>query len=114
LSIERIMLVPIHVKQYQGPFSIVFYLKNKEDIQKVVDLWESNQSVKNQCSFHLVFRLPQDYDSPMIKEPLLNYPVNYLRNIGRKYAKTEFILYLDADFVVSPHLYEKTNNGQIE
>eukprot|EP01080_Neovahlkampfia_damariscottae_P010940 gene10940-3646_t len=114
LSIERLLLIPIHMKQYGGPFSISIYIQEPNEVDKVDELWENNENVRNQCAIHLIYRLPKDYDSPLVYHKMLNYPVNLLRNIARKYSKTEFILYLDADFVVSPNLYKRTTNGQIE
>ena len=114
ISIERLVLIPHHVKQFPGPFSISIYIKDPNEIKQVDEIWESNSKIRDQCSFHLVFRLPQTYDSPVIHNKMLNYPVNLLRNIARKYAKTEFILYLDADFLVSENLHKRTTNGKIE
>jgi hypothetical protein len=43
-----------------------------------------------------------------------NYPVNFLRNVSRKYSLTKYILLIDADFYVPKDLRNRFENGKLD
>jgi hypothetical protein len=95
------------VKAYQGPYSISVYLNEQEEFKKLTKFWNENKVVQNHVTFHVVFKNKYiENDNPLSRNEYLNnleysYPINYLRNVARKYSKTNFIIYLDCDFILS-------------
>jgi hypothetical protein len=93
---------------------VAVYLKKPEDALYVQKIWSNNENMRKYCDLHLVFAHKfHGVDSPLSNIFSFTYPVNYLRNIARKYARTEFILYIDIDFILPSNLLEYTSNGKL-
>ena len=79
------------------------YSKNEELILK--NFLKENEETRKFVSFHIVFAKKDEFDDPRkVKELELSFPINYLRNVARIHSKTEFIFYLDGDFIVTETL----------
>jgi hypothetical protein len=101
-----LIYLKLNVEIYKGPFSISVYIQDNDDIKNLNDFWSENKIIQKYVNFHLVFKNEiEEEDNPISKIPfksdlIYSYPINYLRNIARKNSKTNFILYLDIDFVL--------------
>jgi len=71
-------------------------LRSSADYFAVQNFWSQHEQVRNHISIHLVYARDADEpDDPTIGKDLeYNYPVNYLRNVARKYVQTNYVLYL--------------------
>lgn len=114
LSTDRLPLLLLNAKAYRGPISACIYLYNSEEYFVVQKFWGQYEHVRKFVSIHLVYARDPDPGDPFADQgPEYTYPVNYLRNVARKYVETDFVLYLDADFIVPENLYAETTNGKI-
>eukprot|EP01080_Neovahlkampfia_damariscottae_P012070 gene12070-5563_t len=114
LSSERMLFLEENLKRHKGSYSVAVYLKEPQDAMHVQQIWSNNAEMRKYCDLHLIYSHPYaEEDNPRAKRFSFHYPVNYLRNIARKYATTEFILYIDVDFVLPSTLAKDTENGKI-
>jgi hypothetical protein len=114
LTSERIIFLEQNLKFHKGPYSVAVYLKKPQDALYIQQVWSNNENMRKYCDLHLVFAHPfHEDDNPMSKRFSFSYPVNYLRNIARKHARTEFILYTDVDFILPSTLAENIANGKL-
>jgi len=114
LSSERMIFLEQNLKFHKGAYSVAVYLKKPEDALYVQRIWSNNENMRKYCDLHLVYAHPyHEIDNPMSKRFSFSYPVNYLRNIARKHATTDFILYIDVDFILPSTLSADTSNGKL-
>jgi glycosyltransferase involved in cell wall biosynthesis len=97
---------------FSGPISVSVYIKEKKELEILYLFVKNNQNFKTHVSFHLVFAQEDQIENPRkLIEPSESFPINFLRNVAIKYAKTELVLYVDADFIVSKNLFEDTKSN---
>eukprot|EP01080_Neovahlkampfia_damariscottae_P002426 gene2426-3137_t len=106
ITIERLNFIKLNSKYYDGPISISIYLKNKNELLKLKLFLKKNKEIRMNCTFHLIYQNEETNENPRKNDrPEYSFPINYLRNIARKYSNTNYILYLDGDFIVSSTLF---------
>eukprot|EP01080_Neovahlkampfia_damariscottae_P001576 gene1576-12701_t len=116
LSVDRLEYLLKTTNIYNGPISASIYIQNFEEFKKLQKFWIENKSFRRFTTIHLVFNLNyKQLDNPRSGEKYVpySYPVNYLRNIARKYSKTDYVLYIDCDFIVPSNLYDEIADGKL-
>jgi len=94
LSMDRLHMVETLCSQWKGPISLSLYLSDAEADQFVKFAHNSEVlRVRRNVGFHLVYK-EGDF-----------YPINYLRNVALKFAKTEYVFLSDIDFVPGTDAY---------
>ena len=117
LSVDRLEYLLKTSEIYKGPISASIFIQNFEEYKKLQKFWIENETFRKQTTIHLIFNLNfKEEDNPRSFEKYVpySYPVNYLRNIARKYSKTNYILYIDCDFILPSNLYENIKNGKLK
>ena len=96
LSLERIDMLMLLLKHWQGPLSVAVYCSREEAHNFLqTKLWENH----NQISIHIVYKESnQEMES--------YYPINYLRNVAFTNSLTEYAFLCDVDFMPSEGLYD--------
>nr|CAB3251538.1 glycosyltransferase-like protein LARGE2 [Phallusia mammillata] len=96
LSIDRLQMLEILCRQWDGPVSVAIFLSDFDARKVEVFVQESSilNSRKN-IAFHLVFQ-------NTVKDV---YPINLLRNIALQQVVTDFVFLYDVDFVPMMGLY---------
>ncbi|GAM29085.1 hypothetical protein SAMD00019534_122610 [Acytostelium subglobosum LB1] len=94
LDVSRFSRLIELCKQWDGPMSVVIYIKEQKDIRDLNTLLEdrANMAALENVDIHLAHKRE-------LNENL--YPINELRNIAIELSKTEYIFTIDVDFVVS-------------
>ncbi|XP_033624892.1 uncharacterized protein LOC117288231 [Asterias rubens] len=100
VSLNRIDLIESTLRDWQGPISIALYVPTKSLQPDEDHSWKrlyikkklKDSHLHGRCNMVVVFAKTVEDD----------YPVNYLRNLAIRQAKSKYILLLDADFVPSP------------
>eukprot|EP01080_Neovahlkampfia_damariscottae_P011252 gene11252-4071_t len=114
LTIDRLKFLKKNVQNHRGPYSVSIYLKKPKDIYRVERYWANNELIRKYCTIHIVYAHEiKEPDNHMFGRLSFTYPINYLRNLAKKYSKTDFIMYIDIDFVLTNDLYEQTKNGKL-
>lgn len=99
---------------YSGPISASIFLRSAQEYIQLQQEWQRNQDVQLHATIHVVFDHQwQEPDQPSGSQFSWTYPVNIMRNFARNHAKSMYILYLDADFVVPSDLHDQVYNGQL-
>jgi hypothetical protein len=102
-------------KQYNGPISASIFIESEEEYHKILIYWSKYETLRKYVDIHIVYR-NQFIDLDDLKSnwnKMDEYPVNYLRNIARKFSHTKFVLLIDADFYVPNKLRENVENKKI-
>ena len=92
LSLERLNMLMLLLKHWQGPISVVVYCSREEAVSFLqTKFWENY----DQISIHVVYKQSnQSY-----------YPINYLRNVAFTNSLTEYAFLCDVDFMPSKGLH---------
>ena len=96
LSCDRIDMMILLLKHWQGPISLALYCNEKDApnfVQRILDYHYSQY-----ISISVIYTRG--------KQQSAYYPINYLRNIALKNAMTEYVFLCDADFVPSFGLHK--------
>jgi hypothetical protein len=103
-----------NVENHRGPYSVAVYLKKPDEIYDIEKYWSNSELIRKYCTIHVVYAHQfKETDNPMFGRLSFTYPVNYLRNIARKYAITDFVMYIDIDFILTNNLYDDTKAGKL-
>lgn len=114
LTVDRLPYLTRNVKSYLGPVSASVYIRNPQDLKDLQKAWDETPIFRKYVTFHLVHKLKDEEGNPRKSTRNAHfYPVNYLRNVARKFATTDYVLYLDCDFVVSKGLHKDIKDGKI-
>ena len=100
LSADRLQRIQQIARVWKGPISAAVYAKknNFEATRLMLSIWKKSKLVRTHVDLHLVSR-----DAYMDATP---YPINMLRNIAWKHARTDQLFLLDVDFVPNPGMRE--------
>jgi len=93
LSYDRLHLLEGLLARWTGPVSFSLYLTDQEAV-KFLD-FHTNSPILNSrtnVGYHLVYK------------ESWSYPINFLRNVAKRYAETAFIFLSDIDFLPSVNL----------
>ncbi|XP_038078788.1 LARGE xylosyl- and glucuronyltransferase 2-A-like [Patiria miniata] len=100
VSLDRIDLLESALEHWQGPISVALFIPTKSSKTDNDHGWKRlyikkklrNSHLQGRCNMVVVFAKTSEDE----------YPVNYLRNLAIRQAKTKYIFLLDADFVPAP------------
>jgi hypothetical protein len=117
LSIDRLEYLIKIVNVYQGPVSTSIFIQHFEEYKILQREWMKNEGFRKYTTIHLIFNLQfKELDNPRSGEKYIpySYPVNYLRNVARKYSTTDYVFYIDCDFMVPTYLYQTIQHGKLK
>ncbi|CAL8074741.1 unnamed protein product [Calicophoron daubneyi] len=94
LTFDRLDRLENIARSWEGPISLALYLTDRE-ASLLVEYVEGSQTLckRRNIGYHVVY-----IDG-------LFYPINELRNVGMRFAQTEFVFLLDIDFLPSEGIY---------
>ncbi|GAM29087.1 hypothetical protein SAMD00019534_122630 [Acytostelium subglobosum LB1] len=98
LDISRFARLLELCMQWDGPMSVVLYIKEQKDVKeldKMLESWVIAKKLDN-VDLHLAYMKSGNKDKM--------YPINELRNIAIELSKTDYVFTVDVDFVVSNRL----------
>ena len=105
LDVDMIPTLRTVHRRWQGPMSIAFYIRNstypRKEITKIRTWWEELQTLSHSTysiDIHLVFA------NASIPKARAGFPSNTLREIATRYVNTDYVLYIDVDFIPSQNL----------
>ncbi|XP_041366032.1 LARGE xylosyl- and glucuronyltransferase 1-like [Gigantopelta aegis] len=95
LSMDRLQMLEMICKHWQGPISISLYMSDTEAQQFLLYALSSETlTARRNVGYHVVYKDGQFY------------PVNYLRNVALQQARTPYVFLSDIDFLPMYGLYE--------
>ncbi|XP_071099912.1 xylosyl- and glucuronyltransferase LARGE1-like [Haliotis cracherodii] len=95
LSMDRLQMLEMICKHWEGPISIALYMSDAEAQQFLrYALGSETLMSRKNVGYHVVYRDGQFY------------PVNYLRNVALQQAPTPYVFLADIDFLPMYGLYE--------
>ncbi|PVD33722.1 hypothetical protein C0Q70_04982 [Pomacea canaliculata] len=95
LSLDRLQMLELICKHWEGPISIALYMSDAEAQQFLrYALGSDILMARKNIGYHIVYRDGQFY------------PVNYLRNVALQEVKTSYVFLSDIDFLPMFGLYE--------
>jgi hypothetical protein len=90
------------VSVWDGPISCAVYvppdIDAKEHLESLADYHQKRELISRYVSLHTVIDLRQ---KPKAKSQKLLFPMNVLRNVAMANVETDYVLYIDADFLPS-------------
>jgi len=122
LDTRRLSQLAAKAANYRGPISAVIYISSADvEVDFVRKAWEKDEYMQRYVDIHLYYHDPaslgeeivsstsgsetdrlNEVDNKIIQgKPL--YPANKMRNLAIQEARTEWILTLEVDLVLSPH-----------
>eukprot|EP01132_Coremiostelium_polycephalum_P006742 gene6742-8359_t len=94
-TVDRLYKVAMMTDRWRGPVSTAVYIKNPEkDLERLQTIIDINPSLMEYSDFHLFFANNT------------RYPVNNLRNLAIKNARTDYVFIMDADFIPPAGLHD--------
>lgn len=95
LSMDRLQMLEAICKHWEGPISLALYMSDAE-AQQFLRYAQASEVLKNRknVGYHIVYKEGQFY------------PVNLVRNIALRNAKTPYVFLTDVDFLPMYGLYE--------
>lgn len=101
LTVDRLLRLSQMSEFWGGPISAAVFLHELHEVSVVLEWWLSHNSLRRHVDIHLV------YDDKIIAFELPDrpFPVNILRNVAIRFARTGSVFYIEGDFIPSPDLY---------
>ena len=98
LSIDRLPRLVHLSKTWAGPISAVLYIRSEKEVEQLRESWNSEDSMRKWVDVHVVY----DDNKPWVRfsDKQRPYPVNLLRQLSVENARTELVLYIEADLQV--------------
>eukprot|EP01116_Phalansterium_solitarium_P010970 TRINITY_DN26577_c0_g1_i1.p1 TRINITY_DN26577_c0_g1~~TRINITY_DN26577_c0_g1_i1.p1 ORF type:complete len:611 (+),score=122.38 TRINITY_DN26577_c0_g1_i1:46-1833(+) len=99
---DRLPRLKQMAQAWGGPISAALYLEDLQtELPIVMKFWLANEAMRRHMDIHVV------YDDKIndINWPDRPFPVNYLRNVGIRYARTQFVIFVEADFIPNINMY---------
>uniref|UniRef100_A0A4W4G989 LARGE xylosyl- and glucuronyltransferase 2 n=2 Tax=Electrophorus electricus TaxID=8005 RepID=A0A4W4G989_ELEEL len=95
LSMDRLQMLEAICKHWEGPISLALYMSDAE-AQQFLRYAQASEVLKNRknVGYHIVYKEGQFY------------PVNLVRNIALRNAKTPYVFLTDIDFLPMYGLYD--------
>uniref|UniRef100_H2SEV6 LARGE xylosyl- and glucuronyltransferase 2 n=2 Tax=Takifugu rubripes TaxID=31033 RepID=H2SEV6_TAKRU len=95
LSMDRLQMLEAICKHWEGPISLALYMSDAE-AQQFLRYAQASEVLKNRknVGYHIVYKEGQFY------------PVNLVRNVALKNARTPYVFLTDVDFLPMYGLYE--------
>ena len=106
MSIDRFPRLVHLAKTWGGPISAAIYVRDQEEAVQIRETWQSEDSMRKWVDIHVVY----DDDKPWFRFSDLKdgaYPVNLLRQIAVESARTELVLYIEANIQVQNQAHDK-------
>ncbi|CAH2325901.1 LARGE xylosyl- and glucuronyltransferase 2 [Pelobates cultripes] len=103
LSMDRLQMLELICRHWEGPMSLALYLSDAE-AQQFLRYAQSSEVLQSRTNigYHVVY-----------KEGQL-YPVNLLRNVALRNAQTPYVFLSDIDFLPMYGLYENIRKSVVE
>jgi len=89
VSVDRLSRIQKMVETWRAPLSVAVFVKPKDQLSLIDEMFEQSELVQSFVDFHLLYANKT------------RYPVNNLRNLALKNARTSLVMILDADFITS-------------
>lgn len=102
LSLDRLSILESSLSTWNGPVSIVIFVPIDNSTKKIQD-WQRLYIDKKISTLNVSFDLSSII---LVSGFSSEYPINYMRNLAIRMAKTKFLFLIDADFQPSPALEE--------
>lgn len=101
LTVDRLLRLSQMSEMWGGPISAAVFLHDLSEVSHVMSWYLANSSLRRYVDIHLV------YDDKIIAFELPDraFPVNILRNVAIRFARTANVFYIEGDFIPSPDLY---------
>eukprot|EP01132_Coremiostelium_polycephalum_P000424 gene424-536_t len=98
-TVDRLNKISWMAEKWRGPLSTAVFIKNPDtDIERLKTIIQMNPSLRQFSDFHLLYANKT------------RYPVNNLRNLAIKNARTDFVFLMDADFIPPFGLHDYISN----
>lgn len=115
---ERLERLVYLAESWNGPMSAAVAITNlATELPLLVNTWLNTSALRNNVDIHLIFDdnviiiiiiIPfyhlitylSNLKYQIIKERVKLFPINYLRNIAAKNARTDYVMYIEGDYVV--------------
>lgn len=96
MTLERFNTLIEVAHRWSGPLSIVLYVpQNDYFVTEIKRLYNKHEVLQKYADIHILY------------EEESRYPINHLRNLAMKYARTQYVLTLDVDFIPNPDMREQ-------
>jgi hypothetical protein len=103
IDVRRLPSLNVLGRYSKGPISVALFIQNTIIETRIVRKFlKNNRTIFQKVRIHLVFSTT---DHPFIRDPWPRsngyiYPINILRNVAIKGARTKYILYVEGDMVL--------------
>nr|XP_057934289.1 xylosyl- and glucuronyltransferase LARGE2s [Doryrhamphus excisus]XP_057934291.1 xylosyl- and glucuronyltransferase LARGE2s [Doryrhamphus excisus]XP_057934292.1 xylosyl- and glucuronyltransferase LARGE2s [Doryrhamphus excisus]XP_057934293.1 xylosyl- and glucuronyltransferase LARGE2s [Doryrhamphus excisus] len=103
LSMDRLQMLEAICKHWEGPISLALYMSDAE-AQQFLRYAQASEVLKKRknVGYHVVYKEGQFY------------PINLLRNVALKNAKTPYVFLTDVDFLPMYGLYEYLRKSVVQ
>ncbi|KAG5848909.1 xylosyl- and glucuronyltransferase LARGE2s [Anguilla rostrata] len=103
LSMDRLQMLEAICNHWEGPISLALYMSDAE-AQQFLRYAQASEVLKNRknVGYHIVYKEGQFY------------PVNLLRNVALRNAKTPYVFLTDVDFLPMYGLYDYLRKTMIQ
>lgn len=103
LSMDRLQMLEAICKHWEGPISLALYMSDAE-AQQFLRYAQASEVLKNRknIGYHVVYKEGQFY------------PVNLLRNVALKNARTPYVFLTDVDFLPMYGLYDYLRRAVVQ
>lgn len=103
LSMDRLQMLEAICKHWEGPISLALYMSDAE-AQQFLRYAQASEVLKNRknVGYHIVYKEGQFY------------PVNLVRNVALRQAKTPYVFLTDIDFLPMYGLYDYLRRSIIQ
>jgi hypothetical protein len=101
-TVDRMIRIQQMAELYRGPISAAIYISEpyEEQVAEIMSYWLRSDVMRKYVDIHLVV----DDKIVTMKTGDRPFPVNILRNVGIRYARTIHVFYVEADFVPNAYM----------
>eukprot|EP00026_Physarum_polycephalum_P004396 Phypoly_transcript_04415.p1 GENE.Phypoly_transcript_04415~~Phypoly_transcript_04415.p1 ORF type:complete len:623 (+),score=88.37 Phypoly_transcript_04415:126-1994(+) len=108
LTVDRLRRIEQMSEMWGGPISAAVYLHELNEISKVMEWYLGSTSMRRHVDIHIV----HDDKIVAFELPDRPFPVNILRNVAIRHARTANVFYIEGDFIPSPDLYTNLDEAK--
>eukprot|EP01112_Ceratiomyxa_fruticulosa_P007257 TRINITY_DN1874_c0_g1_i1.p1 TRINITY_DN1874_c0_g1~~TRINITY_DN1874_c0_g1_i1.p1 ORF type:complete len:610 (-),score=89.05 TRINITY_DN1874_c0_g1_i1:73-1902(-) len=101
LTVDRLIRLDQMSQMWGGPISATVYLHELTEMDALITAYMQSPSMRKHVDVHLVI----DDKIVAMRLPDRPFPINILRNVAVRFARTAFVMYIEGDFIPSPDLY---------
>jgi hypothetical protein len=106
---DRLQVMQSLVSRWDGPASVAVFIMSPDEVEAVATLYDSDPILQKHLALHLVYMDNSTLANPIFLEYGIQsvYPVNKLRNVALANALSDWVLYVDVDFIVMPNRHDQ-------